>query len=524
MDIIQNKEELIKYHNKAKTFNICINAIEEAINSVDPYVLIQKSVKIRKQFTDKIKLKEGLNYKIANKNNLLVIRDVKQKDFNFNLEKFDSIHIVGAGKATAKMAIALEEILLKKNYDINSGAINIPYNERFRPKSIKVTEASHPIPDKNSVKGTKSIIDLLKNIKNRSIVFVLISGGASALLCSPASSLELKSKQKITELLLKSGASIHEINKVRKHLSNVKGGNLVRYVNNDTTLVALILSDVVGDDLNIIGSGPTIGDNSTYADVINILKKYQIWEHRDKKELKKIVNILEMGYNGYLQELPRPSDPIFKNVYNILIGNNEIACKSAVSHIKKYGVKTFYLGSNFTSEAKIFGKNLANILLNDKLEINGKEKEIEKKIRYSKSKNKIVAFVLGGETVVKIESTNSLEKSSTFKNESKKIFRIGEGGRNQESLLSSVFYLNSAKLSDYTILCCGTDGIDGNSNYAGGIVTPITIDLTIRKKLDIKKYLDSHDSSAYLKKVKSIIKTGRTGTNVNDISIICKIL
>ncbi|MFB5600786.1 MAG: glycerate kinase, partial [Nitrososphaeraceae archaeon] len=474
MEIIQNKEELIKYHNKVKSFNICINAIEEAINSVDPFVLIQKSVEIRKQFTDKIKLKEGQNYKIANKNNILVIRDVKRKDFNFNLDKFDSIHIVGAGKATAKMAIALEEILLKKNYQINSGAINIPYNEKFKPKFIKVTEASHPIPDKNCVKGTKYILDLLKNIKNRSIVFVLISGGASALLCSPTSGLELKSKQRITELLLKSGASIHEINKVRKHLSNVKGGNLVRYVNDDTMVVALILSDVVGDDLNIIGSGPTIGDNSTYADAISILKKYRIWEHRDKKELNKIVNILEMGYNGYLQDLPRPNDPIFKNVCNILIGNNEIACKSAVSHIEKYGVKTFYLGSDFTSEAKIFGKNLANILLNDKLEMNWKEKEKEKekekKIRYSKSKNKIVAFVLGGETVVKIESSNSLKKNSTFEDKSKRVLTIGEGGRNQESLLSSVSYLNSVKLNDFTILCCGTDGIDGNSNYAGGIV------------------------------------------------------
>ncbi|MDX1373367.1 MAG: glycerate-2-kinase family protein, partial [Nitrososphaeraceae archaeon] len=326
MDTIQNKEDLLKYHGKYKSFRICLCALEEALKSVDPYLLIKKSITIEKQFSNKKKFAEDINCRISN-NNILKIKDVKKTSVSFDLNQFNSIHIVGAGKATAKMAIALEEILSKNKYEIDSGAINIPYDEKIKPNFLKVNEASHPVPDKNSVKGTKTILDLLKNIKGRAIVFGLISGGASSLLCAPTIGLDLRSKQEITKLLLKSGASIHEINKVRKHLSRVKGGNLVRNINPGTIFVTLILSDVVGDDLNIIGSGPTVGDNSTYNDAIKILKKYRIWEILDIKRMKKVKNVLEMGTTGGIQELPRPGDAIFNNVYNILIGNNELACK-----------------------------------------------------------------------------------------------------------------------------------------------------------------------------------------------------
>jgi len=520
MDTIQNKGELLKYHGKYKSFKICLCALEKALKSVDPYLLIKNSITIEKQFSNKKKFTEHANYQISH-NDILKIKDVKKTSFNFDLGQFNSIHIIGAGKATAKMAIALEEILRKKKYHIDSGAINIPYDEKIKPNFLIVNEASHPVPDKNSVKGTKTILDLLKNIKGRALVFGLISGGASSLLCAPISGLDLRSKQEITKLLLKSGASIHEINKVRKHLSSIKGGNLVRNINPDTIFVTLILSDVVGDDLNIIGSGPTVGDNSTYTDAIKILKKYRIWDLLDIKRMKKVKNTLEMGRNGDLQELPRPSDAFFNNVYNILIGNNELACKSAVSHIKQTGAKTFYLGSDFTSEAKTFGKNLASILLNDKFQRDEIEKE--KKLQYNQSKHKILAFVLGGETVVKIESSNPNNKPKR-NTRSTNIYKIGQGGRNQEAILSSIAYLKLAKIKDYTVLCCGTDGIDGNSTYAGGIVTPTTINRSIYEKLDLNEYLVSHNSSTYLKKVKSVIKTGRTGTNVNDISIVCKIL
>lgn len=518
---IQNKIELVRHHGHFESFNICMSALDAALQSVDPYDLVKKSVHIKKNL-EKNKKETAKN----DDNNLLIIRDVNSKEFRFNLEIFDSIHVIGAGKATARMAIAIEDILDEKNINLDSGAINVPYNEKSRPKKINLTLASHPVPDESSIQGTKTIIDLLGKIKGKPLVFVLISGGASSLLCYPSDGLDLKSKQEITEMLLKSGASIHEINIIRKHLSKVKGGNLVRYANDKATIVTLILSDVVGDDLNIIGSGPTVGDASTYSEAIETLKKYKLWDAIDKKKkFRKIRTILEKGSLGIIQEVPRKQDPIFKKVNNILIGNNEIACRAAVSDIRKYGINPVYLGSQFASEAKIFGKELANILLNSKIDDND-TKGYNEMGAHRKSKANIAAFVLGGETVVNLESPDSKAKKDVTgvdKKDKKENILTGIGGRNQESILAASQDLKSTNLSDFTIICCGTDGIDGNSDFAGGIITPVTIDFINRKKIDLDKYLQLHDSSSYLKKVKSFIKTGRTGTNVNDIAIICRI-
>jgi glycerate 2-kinase len=515
---IQNKIQLVRQHGHFESFNICMSALEAALQSVDPYELVKKSVHIKKN-VKKNKKETAKN----DDNNLLIIKDVNSKEFKFDLTAFDSIHAVGAGKATARMAIAIEDILDEKNINLDSGAINVPYKEKSRPKKIKATLASHPVPDEKSTQGTKTIIDLLGKIKGRPLVFVLISGGASSLLCYPIDGLDLKSKQEITEMLLKSGASIHEINIIRKHLSKVKGGNLVRYANDNAILVTLILSDVVGDDLNIIGSGPTVGDDSTYNDAIEILKKYKLWDPIDKrKKIRKIRTILEKGSLGLIPEVPRQQDPIFKKVSNILIGNNEIACRAAVSDIRKYGINPIYLGSQFVSEAKIFGKELANILLNRKIEDNV-PKGYNEIAAHRKSKANIAAFVLGGETVVKIESPDSKANKDVTGIDKKENILTGIGGRNQEAILVASQYLKSMNLSDFTILCCGTDGIDGNSDFAGGIITPATIDFINRKKINLDKYLQFHDSSSYLKRVKSDIKTGRTGTNVNDIAIICRI-
>src|SRR5215211_8799725 len=269
--------------------------------------------------------------------------------------QYKSFNIIGAGKATARMAKFLMYTL---NLEISSGAIIIPYDEKVIPDKLIVIEAGHPIPDQNSIKGTKTIIDLLEKIQSKSLVFVLISGGASSLMCYPLDNLSLTSKQVITKLLLESGASIHEINTVRKHLSKIKGGQLPKYLNEKGHIITLILSDVIGDDLSIIGSGPTIGDNSTFANAIKILKKFNIW-NIDKKNTIDILNIkkvLQDGKRGLLEETPREEDKIYKRVSNIIIGNNEIACRRAMNELLKFGIKTKYLGSNFNSESKVFGK------------------------------------------------------------------------------------------------------------------------------------------------------------------------
>lgn len=483
MQIIENEKALNLYHSKFNSFNISIAALKEAINIVDPSFLIKKAINIKN-------------------NNEIVITDVNDVKYFFNLQDYESFHIFGAGKATARMAKTLMETL---NLEFSSGAITIPYNEKIIPEKLVVIEAGHPIPDQNSINGTKTMIDMLKKIQTKSLVFVLISGGASSLMCQPLDNVQLKSKQTITKLLLKSGASIHEINIVRKHLSKIKGGQLPKYLNQKGHIITLILSDVIGDDLSIIGSGPTVGDNSTFANAIKILKKYNIW-NIDKKNTIDILNvkkILQDGKRGLLEETPREEDKIYKRVSNIIIGNNEIACKTAMNELLKFGIKSKYLGSNFNSEAKVFGKKLAELLISS-------HKNSFNNINF---RNTSFAYVLGGETVV------NLNLNDNSKNQ-----EIGIGGRNQETIVSSIYYLQSCKgLEDFTILSCGTDGIDGNSKAAGGLVSPFTLHTLNREKIDVNSYLNSHDSGTLLKKIKSQIITGRTGTNVNDIAIICNL-
>ncbi|MGD1837236.1 MAG: DUF4147 domain-containing protein, partial [Nitrososphaeraceae archaeon] len=336
--------------------------------------------------------------------------------------------------------------------------------------------------------------------------------------------LSLKNKQEINKLLLKSGASIHEINMVRKHLSDVKGGQLLKYINREemskknhndisiqqqdvsnTVIVTLILSDVVGDDLNIIGSAPTVGNNSNYEDAIKILKKYKIW-NLNNTLLEGIKKILINGKNGILENLPKKSSYIFNNVHNILVGNNEVACNAACLILKQNNFKVNYLGSNFELEAVDLGKKLSELVIKNR----------------TTNEQQPVAYVLGGESVVKMD-INLNGKKGLKKNKKTK---IGKGGRNQVAVLNSLKLLKDMDkdkiVNEFCILSCGTDGIDGNSDAAGALITSKTVQyLRSHPEIKLEKYLKEHDSNSILKILNSIIITGRTGTNVNDISIVC---
>ena len=342
---IKNINELAKFHTDLDLFETSMNALDHVLESVDPENLIKNTLFLNKS------------------SNILHIKDTKKNKIDVKLESFKNIHIFGAGKATARMTKALISIIGKEK--LGQSAINIPYNEKIIPKNVSVTEAAHPIPDLNSIKGTKKIIEGLKQVQSGSLVFILISGGASSLLCSPKNGLSLKNKQEINRLLLKSGASIHEINIVRKHLSEVKGGQLLKYIINkndkniqSTVIYSLILSDVVGDDLNIIGSAPTVGDDSKYEDAIQILKKYKIW-NLENFFLENVKKILIDGKCGILEDLPKKSSPVFNNVHNILIGNNELACNAA-SILMQNNCRVNYLGSHFELEAVDLGKKFLN--------------------------------------------------------------------------------------------------------------------------------------------------------------------
>jgi glycerate 2-kinase len=447
--LIVNHRELERFH-KTKSSRLVLSTLSAAIDSVRPDSLIKQAIKFS--------------------NNELTVHDIYGNIAT--LAEFERVYVVGAGKAALGMASAMCSLLDDK---VAGGAITIPYGIKAKKKlrKVLVTEAAHPIPDNAGIEGTKKILSVLEKADRNDLVVFLISGGGSALMPMPAPGIRLVDKQKITGSLLRSGASIHEINAVRKHLSAVKGGQLLRHVNRSCSLLSLILSDVIGDDLGIIASGPTYPDYSTFSDALRILRKYSI------ERPASAIEYLTKGVKGKISETPKPQDEVFSRIHNMIIGNNAIACRAAEDYLKKHGIQAVNLGSQFNGEAKEFGLFLARLTLDLKC--------------------RRLAMVAGGETTVRLGKSKS-----------------GLGGRNQEAALASLTELGR---DDVVIACLGTDGIDGNSDAAGAIVSPQTV--MFARKIDLKKYLKRHDSYHAFKRLNSLIFTGFTGTNVNDIAIVC---
>lgn len=426
-------------------------AAERAIISVTPEEIMKRKVKRRGRF--------------------LIVNGLK-----IDLSKYDEVVLLGAGKASHEMCRYLEGILDDK---IKRGLIIVPHEiaRSFKSERVTVRGGGHPIPDADGMKATMELIEIARSTTERSLVLVLISGGGSALMPYPADPVTLEDKIWITKMLLRSGATIDEINAVRKHLSMVKGGWLAYYLSKSRT-ISLILSDVVGDKLDVIASGPTSPDRSTYNDAIWILKKYGIWDSAPSNVKMR----LERGACGELPETPKPGDSIFSKVDNIVIGSNVDACMEAYRFLRSYGYRAFILTHRMEGEARSIGSLLARILLDGK---------------WPKGK---VALVVGGETTVTVKGK-------------------GLGGRNQELALSAAIELDG---KDCCCLSIGTDGLDGPTDAAGGIVDGGTMDFARKLGLNAKDYLDNNDSYNFLKHVKSLIFTGYTGTNVGDIVILAK--
>lgn len=453
--MIINRKELIRFHND-RSARLALAAIEAAIDSVKPEVLVKHAVR----FVD---------------GNSLEVRDINGY---VSKVKFNQVYVVGAGKAAGGMADALCSILKKR---IAKGAITVPHGTKIKNDNIiTVTEAAHPVPDRSGVIGTERILKVLEQAKQDDLVLVLISGGGSALMPMPAPGLSLSDKQNITSMLLRSGASIHEMNMVRKHLSVVKGGQLLRHIHKPCPVLSIIISDVIDDDLATISSGPTYPDNSTFKDASKILKKYHLTAAISESVLKHI----QKGIKGEIKDTPKANDPIFSNVHNMIIGNNLMACKVAAAYLQKNGLRTEYLGSRFDGEAGDFGEFLARLA--------------------SDLDARSFAIVAGGETTVKL---NKLKN--------------GKGGRNQETALAFAIEFGRHR-RDIAIAAAfiGTDGIDGNSDAAGALISKKTITSISEEKTQMQKYLGKHDSYPALKKLYSLIFTGYTGTNVNDIALL----
>jgi len=458
--LLENLEESQKHLRE-----IGINCIELALNAVKPKNLILKSVQIS--------------------NSKLIIKgDI------FNLDEFKKIFFIGGGKACAEMAFTLEKMI--KNIPIDyEGLINIPeglkIEESKKTKKIKLNYATHPIPNENGMNGTKRMMEFVKMASHNDLIICLISGGGSALLPLPKAGITLTDLQEVNSLLLTSGASIHEINTIRKHLSEFKGGNLAKTLFNSSSakLISLIISDVIGDNLDTIASGPTVPDQTTFKDAIEILKKYNIYS----KIPKSVKYSLEQGLNDNSLENPKAHHPCFKNIYNYLIGSVKTAVQEIITHLKHNYIPD-YFSDNIMGEASEFGKKLYQIISE---QMNKNEFE---------NQHKSIALIGSGELTVTIKGS-------------------GIGGRNQEMLLSFLNIVGNKEFKDKFLIIGGNlDGIEGNSKAMGALVDNFTLKQIAERKLNTKEYLDNNDSNSFFKMIKSEIITGPTGCNVNDIVLI----
>ncbi len=391
----------------------------------------------------------------------------------YRLNAFQNIYVVGAGKAGGAMAKAVERLLGKR---ITAGLVNVKYGHIARLRRIELNESGHPIPDRNGEQGANRIVQIARQAGPDDLIVCLISGGASALLPLPAPPVTLEEKQETTRLLLHCGADIHEINCIRKHISLVKGGELARLAY-PATVLTLILSDVIGDDLDVIGSGPTVPDRTTFSDAKSILDKYAIWD--------KVPQPVRDRLSANAPETPKPGHKIFDKVQNLIVGSNRLAVDAAAREARALGFRTSVLSTFVEGETR---------------EVAHVHAAIAKEIRASGRPVKPPACVIsGGETTVTIHGT-------------------GLGGRNQEFTLAAA--LDIAGLEDVLVLSAGTDGSDGPTDAAGAIGAGTTIARAQARGLQASRFLADNDSYHFFEALGDLVKTGPTGTNVADIQII----
>lgn len=391
---------------------------------------------------------------------------------------YSRLLVVGFGKAAIPMARAMEKSLGDL---ITIGTVITKYGHGATQslKRVLVHEAGHPLPDQNGVNGTEEIAALACSADERTLAVVLISGGGSALFVSPAEGISLVEKQETTSLLLRAGAEIQELNAVRKHLSRVKGGRLAGLLYPAAT-VSLILSDVIGDPLEVIASGPTSPDCTTFADALDVLGRYDLLGRAPQG----VVGRLEDGRKGVIPETPKQGDPVFGNVENVIIGSNRLALNAAKSAAETLGMRADILSAEIAGAAEAAGRSLAFKALTAKLH---------------KGDRTPTCLISGGETTVTVTGT-------------------GKGGRNME--LALAFALEIEGVPGITLLSAGTDGTDGPTDAAGAVVDGMTIVRARLRGLDPDEYLRNNDSYTFFRKAGGLLITGPTGTNVMDMQIV----
>ncbi|AEH25218.1 glycerate kinase type-2 family protein [Pyrococcus yayanosii] len=426
--------------------DVALTLVREAIRAADPYLAVKRALRIE----------DG---KIIVQGKVFGVRG--------------RIYVLAFGKAACEMARAVEDVL---GEGIASGIAVTKYGYGRPLRRIKVIEAGHPIPDENSIRGAEEGLRLVERVGSKDILLVLISGGGSALFELPEDGITLEDIKKTNDLLLKSGARIHEINTVRKHISKVKGGKLAKRVKG--TLVALIISDVVGDDLEAIASGPTVKDPTTFEDAHRVLRLYGLWA----KVPESVKAHIERGLRGEAEETLKEDLP---NVHNFLIASNSIACEAVAAKARELGFNPYILTTTMEGEAKDAGLILGAI--------------VQRAYWEEDPFRKPAVLIAGGETTVTITGD------------------AGMGGPNQELALSIARKI--AGLKGVVVVAFDTDGTDGPTDAAGGIVDWETLKRLEAVGLRIEEVLAKHNAYRALKVVGALLFTGPTGTNVNSMVI-----
>jgi hydroxypyruvate reductase len=381
----------------------------------------------------------------------------------YALTDFNRIFVIGAGKAGAGMAAAVEDLLGTR---VTEGLVNVPDGVRARLQRVRLHAARHPLPDERGVEGARRIAEIARHAGPRDLVIAVISGGASALLPAPRPPLTLAEKQEMTQALMKRGANIEELNAVRKHVSLLKGGHLAALAY-PARVLALILSDVMGDDLDVIGSGPTVADRATVADAQAALSKYGI-----------------SAPPAAFEETPKPGDPRLARTQNLIVGSNRLAIDAAAKKARDLGYRTLVISTFLGGEAR---------------EAAAMHAAIAKEILVANRPVRRPACVLsGGETTVTVRGS-------------------GLGGRNLEFALAAAIALHGQR--GVTVLSAGTDGLDGPTDAAGAIADDGTVARAAALGLDARACLENNDSYAFFKPLRGLVKTGPTGTNVMDVRV-----
>ena len=413
----------------------------------------------------------------AIKQNVRQDNDVLQvAEQRYRLPNIQKFLVAGCGKAAARMARAIEDLLGDR---ISGGIVIVKYGHGLPLDKIRVIEAGHPIPDKAGLDGASQIMDYVRTAGAADMVIFLISGGGSALFPCPADGLTLAEKQQTTQNLLDSGATIQEVNAVRKHISKSKGGRFAKLVA-PAQLVSLILSDVVGDPLEAIASGPTVADSTTYSDCLEIIRRYNL----SGRIPHAVSQLLQRGAKGEIDETPKPGDSVFEKVQNIIVANNRLALEAAQRQAEALGYHAMILSGCIEGESRLVASSHAAL--------------VQKIAQTNGPLRRPACVISGGETTVTIRGD-------------------GLGGRNQEFALAAAIEING--IDGVVVLSAGTDGTDGPTDAAGAIVDSSTIQRGQSKGLDAAEFLARNDSYHFLQATGDLFITGPTFTNVMDLQV-----